>query len=359
MEKLGILQLIDSLNTGGAEVLAVNIANSLQDKNINSHLCATRLEGKLKENINKDIGYVFLDRKSVIDIKSIFRLKKYIKKHKISIIHAHATSYFFAFSMKLIYPKVKIIWHDHFGLSQDLSKRRLFPLKQISYFFKAIISVNFQLKKWSEVNLYCKEVLFINNFAEFHMVKPKTVLKGDKSKRIVHLAAFREQKDHITLINAFELFLERNGDWTLHLIGELKDDFYSKKVLDLVEEKSLQKNVFFYGACLDISNILQQVTIGVLSSKSEGLPLSLLEYGLAKLPVIVTNVGECAKVVYNNKSGFVVDSGDFLSFSEKLNELVNSDTMKNRFKENFNKTIINKYSKEAFMNTVLKLYYKF
>ncbi|MDG1063266.1 MAG: glycosyltransferase family 4 protein, partial [Flavobacteriaceae bacterium] len=49
---------------------------------------------------------------------------------------------------------------------------------------------------------------------------------------------------------------------------------------------------------------MTQADLGVLSSKSEGLPLGLLEYGLAGLPVVVTSVGACKEVVQDH--GLVV-----------------------------------------------------
>ena len=69
-KKIKVLQLIDSLQVGGAEVLAVNIANTLSKQRIVSHLCATRKEGPLKENIEPAVGYLFLERKKTVDIKS-------------------------------------------------------------------------------------------------------------------------------------------------------------------------------------------------------------------------------------------------------------------------------------------------
>jgi len=44
-----VLHLIDSLRTGGAEMLAVNIAHGLNRKGIDTYLVATRAEGPLKE----------------------------------------------------------------------------------------------------------------------------------------------------------------------------------------------------------------------------------------------------------------------------------------------------------------------
>ena len=50
---LKVIQIIDSLNVGGAEVIAVNIANGLSKEGVESHICTTRKEGLLKSNIDK------------------------------------------------------------------------------------------------------------------------------------------------------------------------------------------------------------------------------------------------------------------------------------------------------------------
>ena len=65
-KKIKVLQLIDSLQVGGAEVLAVNIANALSNEGVESHLCVTRNEGPLKENIKPSVGYLFLEKLIVL-----------------------------------------------------------------------------------------------------------------------------------------------------------------------------------------------------------------------------------------------------------------------------------------------------
>ncbi|TXD49135.1 glycosyltransferase [Polaribacter sp. IC073] len=356
MRKVGVIQVIDSLNTGGAEVLAVNIANSLSQKGLNSHMCATRKEGDLKDNIDRSVGYLFLNRQKVIDIKAFINFRKYTKANNISIVHAHATSFFFAVCMKLIHWKLKIVWHDHYGKSQDLSLRPSAVLKISSFFLNTIISVNNDLKDWAQHKLFCKDVLFLNNFALFRNLDEETTLQGSGGNRIIHLAAFRVQKDHENLINAFLSFLKRNPTWTLHLVGQLNNTAYSRKILQLIKDLKLEKHIFVYDSCLDIKHILKQSNIGVLSSKSEGLPLALLEYGLAKLPVVVTNVGECAKVVENNKSGIVVTSNNSLELEEALHILANSKEKRVLFGEQHHKNVTEKYSEEKFMNQLLKIY---
>ena len=356
MKKKGILQLIDSLDTGGAEVLAVNIANELVNTSYKSHLCSSRKEGILKNNIKKGVPYIFLNKKYKVDLKAILKLRNYIKKNNITIIHAHSSSFFLAFCVKMACPSIAIVWHDHYGISQNLDNRPLLPLKYISFFFKAIISVNEPLKEWATKKLLCKKVYFLNNFPDLNNTTSKTILKGNYGKRIIHLAAFREQKDHFTLIESFFMFSKDNEDWTLHLIGNIVDKDYYKKIVDLINLKELSNKIFIYGACLDILNILKQGSIGVLSSKSEGLPISLLEYGFAKLPVIVTNVGQCSKVITNNKSGFIIEPKNIDVFSEKLNILANSELLKNKFSNYLHDNIKENYSKEAFIKDIITIY---
>ncbi|WNH09649.1 hypothetical protein [Thalassobellus suaedae] len=66
---MNVLQLIDSLHAGGAERVALNYANALVPKIETSYLCATREEGLLKESLSKDVPYIFLNKKSALDLK--------------------------------------------------------------------------------------------------------------------------------------------------------------------------------------------------------------------------------------------------------------------------------------------------
>ena len=355
MSKIRVLQIIDSLNIGGAEVLAVNTANLLYRENVDSYLCVTRKEGDLKRNIDFNrVNYFFLERKRTIDFKAILKLKKIIIQNRIDIIHAHSSSYFIATCVKMIYPKVKIYWHDHFGNSEFLNNREKFPLKFCSRFFHSIISVNDDLKIWSQNKLKTKKVYQLNNFAFFKNDLKLTVLKGLNNKRIIHLAGFTEQKDHINLLKAFKIINKIEKEWSLHLVGKNYNDEYSNSVVDFINENNFHEKVFMYDSCIDIKNILNQSTIGVLSSKSEGLPISLLEYGLANLPVLATDVGNCAKVI-NNKNGIVAPNRSDI-FAERLLKIIQNETISENIRIELNKNVVEKFTSEIFLKNLINIY---
>ncbi|WP_166382115.1 glycosyltransferase [Polaribacter sp. 11A2H] len=356
MNKLGVIQVIDSLDAGGAEVLAINIANALGNEGVNSHLCTTRKEGVLKSNLNKNIDFLFLGRKKSIDFLAIFRFKKYLKKNNIGIIHAHTTSYFFAFCIKLIYPKVKIIWHNHTGNYVNLKGFKFFVIKFISTFFDGIINVNEELNTWSIKKLKHKNSIKLDNFPQFINKSKTTKLNGKDNKRIVILASLRKVKNHLNLLEAFNSIHIKYPDWTLHFIGKDFNDSYSKKIKQFILQNGLEKSVFLYGLCLDIEYILKQTTIGVLSSNSEGLPVSLLEYGLAKLPVVVTNVGECSKVIENGKSGLIVEKENSNVFAKALEEYILSVDKRCSLGNMHFKNVEKKYSQERFIIQLKNIY---
>ena len=58
-KSLRVLQIIDTLNAGGAERMAVQIANGLVDKTGFSGLCCTREEGVLKDSLSHKVNYLF------------------------------------------------------------------------------------------------------------------------------------------------------------------------------------------------------------------------------------------------------------------------------------------------------------
>ncbi|RTY92247.1 glycosyltransferase [Flavobacterium sp. GT3R68] len=341
-----ILQLIDSLEAGGAERMAVNYANGLVDHVPFSGLVATRKEGPLKTQLHNSVHYLFLDRKSTFDIKALLLLRDFVKKNQISIIQAHSSSFLLAIFLKLVYPKIKIVWHDHYGNSEFLEKRKKVLLQFGSLFFYRIIVVNELLKKWAIKNLFCKQVFYQPNFVLMDANKESIVLQGQIGKRILCLANLRPQKNHSMLLEIAKNIKFSHPEWTFHLIGKDFRDQYSADIHNQIVSNGLENNVFIYGSSNAVATAIQQSTIGVLTSISEGLPVSLLEYGYFGLPVIITAVGEIPKVI-NQKNGLLVPPKDKVRFQQALEDLIENVDLRNSLGEQLKKDIHLNYTKET------------
>ncbi|WP_299367863.1 glycosyltransferase [Winogradskyella sp.] len=352
-----VLQIIDTLNTGGAERLAVNYANGLTQSHINSHLCATRYEGPLLESLEDEVGYIFLNRKSTLDFSAVFRLRSYISKNKINIIHAHSSSFFIGTLLKISMPRLKLIWHDHYGNSEFLDKRPIRTLKFCSLQFSKIFSVNKTLETWAKHKLWCKDVEYIKNFPVLKTFKNHlTKLKGEEGKRILCLANLREQKNHVALLEAFKLVKNDYPDWTLHCVGKDFKDDYSALFFSEIKRHELQEHVFFYDSKSDILNILQQTAIGILVSKSEGLPLAMLEYGLGGLPVICTNVGDCGLLIPDSSYGILLHDDSDENIAKAIKSFIKGEAYRKSCAKKFSKLIFESYSKGKIIDEVITTY---
>jgi glycosyltransferase involved in cell wall biosynthesis len=269
-------------------------------------------------------------------------------------LHCHSSSYFIALLAKIGLPKVKIIWHDHNGLSEFITTQKNTVLQFASFFFSGIIVVNYQLKNWAETTLNCKNVIYLPNFTELNEKEEQvTVLKGREGKRILCLANLRPQKNHLLLLDVAKKCKEDHPDWTFHLVGKDFDDDYAAKIKNTITEYKLEDTVFVYGSKTDIKAIINQCDCAVFSSDSEGLPVSLIEFGLSKKAVLSTSVGEIPLIINHGENGFLVKPNDAELFYSYLEKLITEPELRATFGEALHKTINDNNSKKAIVTSYL------
>lgn len=284
--------------------MAVNMANAFIDNNIDNVLVCARTSGPLKKFIPEDAKFVELKKSSSFDLLAFMKLLRTIKAEKPDVVHAHSTSIYWGVAIKFFMPAIILIWHDHDGLSESLDDSNRKILKRLSPYINGVVAVNEILKQWSLRNMKTKNIVFLRNFP--YLKNLDASIKRDKNI-ILHIANFRPQKDHFTLIKAIKMLKENTSiSFEVWCAGSDINTSYSRSIKNTVKEFNLESEIKFLGSVEDTTGLLENATIGILTSQSEGLPVSLLEYGLAALPVVVTNVGQCSEVVGNGKFGVVV-----------------------------------------------------
>ena len=335
------IQIIDSLDAGGAERMAVSYANALAETIGFSGLVVTRAQGPLKVEVSDSVSYLFLNKKSVVDFEAVYRLRKFVKQHQVTVVHAHSTSFFIAFLLKLCCPTLHLIWHDHYGDSEFLHKRPSSALRITASIFSGIVVVNQKLKVWAEQKLNFKNTIYLPNFpSKKNNSIAETFLEGIPGKRIICLANLRLQKNHFLLLEVARKLKLSHPEWTFHLVGKDFNDDYSQKIKDLIVSFDLEKNVFLYGSKNDIAHIMKQSTIGILTSQSEGLPVALLEYGWYQKPIVVTAVGEMPSLISHGKNGFIIAAQKNSLFYNALVALIENELLQLEFGQNLYRTVM-------------------
>ncbi len=354
-----VLQLIDSLRPGGAEKMAVNIANALVPHIEKSYLCCTRTEGSLRKDLKPDVIYFFLNKKSRFDLKAIIKIKKFIQENAIDIVHTHGTSFFLPSLIKFSGINFKLIWHIHNGGTINSS---YIDQKVVTFFskgFDGIIAVNSLLKDWASNRLFCTQVIECKNFIVNRRLgeESRFSYKGDKDCfKIICLANLRPEKGHINLLNAFEK-MELNIKCSLHLIGALPENFEKSEIYKTYLNSVVKDAIHFYGVQEDISEILKGADLGVITSDFEGLPLALLEYGYAGLPVVVTDVGLCREIV--GEDALIIPPKNSSALSRALDDYINDPEKRKKDAVRLQQKIMNNYSEQKVFPYILAFYKEF
>ena len=349
-----ILQLIDSLDIGGAERMAVNMANVFSKAEIENILVCSRQNGSLGAYLPRNTLFYQLEKKKLIDILAFIKLIKIVRKERPTIIQAHSTSIYWAFIIKILFPEIKLIWHDHFGLSERLKDNDRKGIKYISRNIDGIIAVNELLLEWSKRNMRTRNVVFLRNFPYLPDLYPSR----QKDKCIIlHLANLRPQKDHITLIGAIRhLKTCISLPFEVWCAGKDLSDDYSKGVNAKIAEYQLEDCIKVLGSVQDTNALLEKASVAVLCSQSEGLPVSLLEYGLAGLPVVATNVGQCSEVLGNGQYGILVPPSDPILLAKGIQRYIVERDFALLMGTKFKKHIEQEYGAPKFMKEYLELF---
>lgn len=250
-------------------------------------------------------------------VKELVWLKKYINEFRPDIvlcIDIHCT--FLAGILKQIFNyNFKIISAIHNNLAETLIAKSALPLHPIllqlsSYFLKRadkVVCVSKTLSKSIYHHFNLKELpLTIYTGPSYRKYRKPNYTR--RTKTIIAIARFVEQKDHITLIKAFDKVQKQLPNSQLWLIGNgpLKNQI-TKKIRLL----NLTNKVKFFGWVQNPIKLLRRSDIFVLSSKREGLPLSLNEAMSQGLPVIASNCPYGpSEILQNGKYGILTKVGD-------------------------------------------------
>jgi len=111
---------------------------------------------------------------------------------------------------------------------------------------------------------------------------------------LVTVARLAPPKDHATLLRAVALAVPRIPDLNLTILG---GGALEAELRGLASELKIDERVTFAGTRSDVGNWLARADVFVLSSRSEGLPIAMLEAMAAGLPMILSDVGGIRETV--------------------------------------------------------------
>jgi glycosyltransferase involved in cell wall biosynthesis len=355
---VGVVQLIDTLDLGGAERMAVTVANALPASLLRSHLIATRRGGPLERLRAPHVAWSCLHRRWRLDVGALRRLIAYLRRQAIEIVHAHGTALFVALLASAFAPRPKVVWHDHYGRHR-VRPRSAVLLRRGARRIDAVIAVSDELAAWSrqELGIPADRVWSIPNFVHGAGTAPaaRRALPGTVGSRIVCVANARPEKNHRGLLEAMRQVVREVPAAHLLLVGPAPGPA-ATDLQGVAARLGLSGHVTVLDREDDVRTVLQGCDVGVLGSLSEGCPLAILEYGSMGLPAVATDVGACADILESGRAGIVVPAGSSRALADALLRLLRRPGERERLGARLRERVRRRYGPEAVIPRICDVY---
>jgi glycosyltransferase involved in cell wall biosynthesis len=332
-----ILHLISSNGLFGAERVVIELSNSLRlisncyptvgvIKNLkNPH---TEIAEEAKSN---DLPTIIFPCKGKFDVKTIFEIRNFLRRHKIDIIHCHGykSNFYGLLASKNTLPTLTT---NHNWLTTHW-KLKIYCFLDGMWIrhFDRIVAVSEEIKReMAKYNVPEEKIVVIDNgidVGRFNREIPiENIRRGfglDKNIKVVGtIGSLKFEKGHIFLLRAAKEVLNFNKEIKFLIIG---DGALRKDLENEAKNLRIERNVIFAGHRNDIPEMLSIMDIFVLPSVKEGLPMVILEAMASKKPVIAARVGGIPKVINNEEDGILVEPEDVMALKHSILDLMNSD----------------------------------
>jgi L-malate glycosyltransferase len=170
---------------------------------------------------------------------------------------------------------------------------------------------------------------------------------------LVYVGRLEPVKNHALLLKAFHAALSSMPGLRLWMVG---DGSERQRLETLATELAITQEVTFWGQQLDVAPFFSAADAFIMSSTSEGLPMSLLQAFSLGLPAIVTDVGGMAEVVRLAEAGFTVSPTDSSEMTNAILRLADGDADRKRFSANAEATFHSRFTLQPMADAYTDLY---
>lgn len=208
------------------------------------------------------------------------------------------------------------------------------PFITISNYTKRLLMERFSLAEDNIVVNYCG--------VDTEYFKKDTDLSPDVFT-IISVSALKEVKGIKYLIQACKILNDRELPFKCHIIGGGPDHNDPQKLINC---NNLSQKVELLGVKTqsEIKTHLDNSSIFVLPSKSEGIPIAVMEAMAMELPVIATNITGLPEIIEDGTNGYLVPPKDPETLAGKIIELFKNPELREKFGKAARKTVKEKFN---------------
>lgn len=357
--------MISSLQPGGGERVMVHLATSLRDLGVHTDVVCLEDEGRLGVELREQgIAPHVLGSTAGWDLKAIVRLRKLLRSLNPDVVNVHdraSLPYLVSASPLGRWPIVYTAHGLLFNAAQEPMRRYRLALRWV----RSAIAVSQEV-----ADRHRKLLRFEGPWEVIPNGVPDVSPDPDAAARIrgelgispdvfVFLAMgnVREEKGFEDLLEAVEHLGKREPDrpFVCLVAGNLPDTPYARGIRRQREERGLDDTVRLLGFRSDGDDLRAAADAFVLSSRSEGMPMVILEAMMAEVPIVATRVGGVPDVLAGD-AGMLVASHSPQELADSMAEVLRDDNLRKCIAENARKKAVEQFSVRSMADEYRRVY---
>ncbi|MHA1285223.1 MAG: glycosyltransferase [Promethearchaeota archaeon] len=358
---------------GGVGKHVADLTSFLKKKGISFYV-ATGVEKKdffriIQNNSKKILIIKHLKRKISLchDLMALIEIFFLLRKRKFDLIHVHGPKAGFLFRLVGKLLNIPVIYTHHLIVYKQFNTKLnifyKFFEKLASAWGDYVIVVTESARKTLIDDRILKpnkiDVIYnglFNTRLKYTKKYARKILKiSEKYFVICFIGKLEEPKDPETLIKSFSLFSKNVNNSVLFILGE---GSLKNKLKKLICFFGLEKTCLLLGFKEDVELYLAASDVFVLTTKKEGLPISILEAMKYFLPVISNRVDGVPEEVEDGKNGFLIDIGDYYELFKKILILYRDKELRKKMGANSRKMLEQKFLLEKNYIKLIEIYKK-
>ncbi len=311
-------------------MLASTIARQLSDEFAFIFACLDE-EGLLADQVRGDGFEVFhLGRRVGLDACCARQLAHIARRERVSIFHAHQyTPFFYSLASGFFGRRPPVVFTEHGRHFPDYPRQKRMMFNRLCLRQRdRVVAVGNGVRQAVIRNegIAARRVEVIHNGVRLPngaprsdriAVRNKIGLAPDDYVAIV-VARFDPVKDLITAIRVTDAVIKSVPNARLVLVGDGPE---RDAVEGEIRARQLQPHVRLLGFRRDVPELLAAADVCLLTSLSEGIPLSLIEAMSEGLPVVATRVGGVPEVVIDGQTGILTRAQDVGAMAAAITKL--------------------------------------
>ncbi len=337
--KIKVLFVLPSLKRAGAEIQTIDLINGLSNDLFEKHLLCFESSLELLDQIDtSQVSFHHLQRQSKLDWRLAVNIGRLINRLQIDIVHCSLMIALFwgwlglRFSQRHNIPLIAAI---HTTINRN-RRADVFDVVLYQWILRACRKVVFvcdaQKRHWEQRFAFLRfNAVCIHNGIDVQRFNKQLVqIDGLALKRqlnlserdiiITQIAAFRTEKGHLLLLEAFKRLKAELHNLHLLLAGDGPlNPIISAKVIEL----GLTDSVHLLGVLADVRPLLAISSVTVLASTAvETFSIAMLESLAMAVPMVATDLGGAREAIISGETGYLVQPGNIEALTDALRQMI-------------------------------------